>query len=193
MVPNECPPSWPADALRAQAVAARSYALATSASGNGFDLYDDTRSQVYGGLGSETAATNAAVGATRAEVVKFHGRVADDVLLLELGRPDRERRERLRRLGPDALPEERQGPVRATPPRTTTGGRPSRSREIEAKLGGLVQGSLQVDRGHRSAAARRGSSRRSSSAARVRPRSAATTLQSRLGLRSTWAFFDKSG
>src|SRR4051812_43676118 len=52
VVPNESPASWPADALRAQAVAARSYALASGVGGDGFDVYDDTRSQVYGGMSS---------------------------------------------------------------------------------------------------------------------------------------------
>ena len=55
VVPNEMPSSWPQAALRAQAVAARSYALATSG-GGAFDVYDDTRSQVYGGKDSETSA-----------------------------------------------------------------------------------------------------------------------------------------
>src|SRR5207342_2994290 len=75
VVPNEMPADWPADALRAQAVVARSYGLATGASGP-FDQYDDTRSQVYGGLGSGTAATNHAVDATAGHVVKYHGKIA---------------------------------------------------------------------------------------------------------------------
>src|SRR5919106_1189711 len=73
VVPNEMPSGWPAAALRAQAVAARSYALATSVKGEGFDHYDDTRSQVYGGKSSETGATNAAVARTEGQVVR-HGK-----------------------------------------------------------------------------------------------------------------------
>ena len=42
VIPNEVPASWPKHALRAQAVAARSYALASRVGGNGYDLYDDT-------------------------------------------------------------------------------------------------------------------------------------------------------
>ena len=53
VIANESPASWPAAALRAQAVAARSYALATRVNGDGYDLYDDTRSQVYNGASSE--------------------------------------------------------------------------------------------------------------------------------------------
>ena len=56
VIPNESPPSWPLAALRAQAVAARSYALTAQVGGNGFDLYDDTRSQVYEGLGERDRA-----------------------------------------------------------------------------------------------------------------------------------------
>ncbi|MGH2951961.1 MAG: SpoIID/LytB domain-containing protein [Solirubrobacterales bacterium] len=75
VVPNEVPSSWPKHALRAQAVVARSYGLATERSG-AFDHYADTRSQVYGGRGSETRATNKAVKATRRQVVKHGGRPA---------------------------------------------------------------------------------------------------------------------
>jgi stage II sporulation protein D len=46
VVPAEMPSAWPPDALEAQAVAARSYALANLAKGRPFDLYGDTRSQV---------------------------------------------------------------------------------------------------------------------------------------------------
>jgi stage II sporulation protein D len=76
VIPNESPASWPQAALRAQAVAARSYALSTQVSGNGFDLYDDTSSQVYDGLDSETAATNLAADATRGQVVVYAGKIA---------------------------------------------------------------------------------------------------------------------
>lgn len=76
VIPNESPPSWPPAALRAQAVESRSFALSSGVGGNGFDLYDDTRSQVYEGMESETAATNAAVMATRGQVVMYGGKVA---------------------------------------------------------------------------------------------------------------------
>jgi len=75
VVPNEMPSSWPAQALRAQTVAARSYALATRQSGK-FDLYDDTRSQVYAGKDSETRSTDRAVRRTARRVVVHRGNVA---------------------------------------------------------------------------------------------------------------------
>jgi stage II sporulation protein D len=77
VIPNESPPSWPQAALRAQAVAARSFALSVSVDGNGFDLYNDTRSQVYEGIASESAATNLAADATRGEVVMYGGQIAE--------------------------------------------------------------------------------------------------------------------
>lgn len=76
VVANESPPSWPMAELRTQAIESRSFALTTDVEGNGFDLYDDTRSQVYDGLTSETPSTNAAVDATRGEVVMYGGKVA---------------------------------------------------------------------------------------------------------------------
>jgi stage II sporulation protein D len=76
VVAKESPPSWPTEALRAQAVVARSYALSTSKHGAGFDHYDDTRSQVYGGVAAETAKTNQAVADTAFRVVLYGGRIA---------------------------------------------------------------------------------------------------------------------
>jgi stage II sporulation protein D len=77
VIANESPPSWPQAELRAQAVESRSFALTAGGVGNGFDLYDDTRSQVYDGLSSETAATDEAANATRGQVVTYGGKVAE--------------------------------------------------------------------------------------------------------------------
>ncbi len=76
VVPNESPASWPLAALQAQALAARSYALSTQVDGNGFDLYDDTRSQVYDGIASEEARANQAVASTKGQVVTYGGKIA---------------------------------------------------------------------------------------------------------------------
>ena len=73
VVPLESPASWPLEALKAQAVAARTYALTTSKGGTGWDHYTDTRSQVYGGAGAEQASTNEAVDATAGELVTYEG------------------------------------------------------------------------------------------------------------------------
>src|SRR5690349_5605872 len=77
VVPNESPPSWPAAELQAQAIESRSFALTAGVGGNGFDLYDDTRSQVYKGLESEYTTSNAAAEATRGQVVMYGGKVAE--------------------------------------------------------------------------------------------------------------------
>jgi stage II sporulation protein D len=74
VVPNESPSSWPAPALEAQAVAARTYAITSGVGGRGFNQYADTRSQVYRGYLSETPSTAAAVTATRGEVVTYGGK-----------------------------------------------------------------------------------------------------------------------
>lgn len=76
VVPGEMPASWPAEALEAQAVAARSYALANLLEGKPFDLYADVRSQAYLGLGGERPQTTAAVRATAGQVVLHAGEVA---------------------------------------------------------------------------------------------------------------------
>jgi SpoIID/LytB domain protein len=70
VVPLEMPSTWPAEALKAQAIAARSYALYRVHPTTGlFDVYDDTRSQVYRGKRVETSATNIAVSSTAGRVL----------------------------------------------------------------------------------------------------------------------------
>ncbi len=73
VVPWEMPSRWRQAALRAQAVAARTYALATRNPGATFDLYADTRDQMYGGIRAEKPSTNWAVGATSGRVVTWDG------------------------------------------------------------------------------------------------------------------------
>ena len=77
VIPNESPPSWPAAELKAQAVASRSFALTAGVGGDGFDLYADTRSQVYKGLESEYATSNEATEATRGQVLMYEGKIAE--------------------------------------------------------------------------------------------------------------------
>jgi stage II sporulation protein D len=76
VVAGEVPHTWPSETLKAQAVAARSYALATRVEGKPFDLYSDVRSQVYLGVAGEKPSTTAAVRATAGEVVLYGGEVA---------------------------------------------------------------------------------------------------------------------
>ncbi len=83
VVPNEMPSSWPTQALRSQAVVARTYAANGRHSGS-YDLCDSTACQVYKGLADYTssgtlvrsntaASTDAAVSATSGKVVDYHG------------------------------------------------------------------------------------------------------------------------
>jgi len=76
VVAGEVPSNWPTEALKAQAVAARSYALANLVKGRPFDLYSDVRSQVYLGVAAEKVPTSKAVTETAGEVVLYGGKVA---------------------------------------------------------------------------------------------------------------------
>lgn len=76
VIPNESIPSWPMDALRAQAVVARGIALTGRVNGDGFDLYNDTRSQVYGPISTEYDRTNRAAKQTASEIVTYKGKAA---------------------------------------------------------------------------------------------------------------------
>jgi SpoIID/LytB domain protein len=75
VVPWEVPKGWHVETYKAQAVAARSYTLATLHPNKDFDLYPDQRSQMYGGIRAETTPTNLALGATAGEVLTWRGRV----------------------------------------------------------------------------------------------------------------------
>jgi stage II sporulation protein D len=77
VIPNELSPqAFPQiEALKAQAVAARSYALASLVKGKQWDLYADVRSQVYYGVERESPTTTTAVNATRGEVLTYAGKV----------------------------------------------------------------------------------------------------------------------
>ena len=77
VVAQEMPSAWPVEALKAQAVAARSYALARRLPGKGFDLYADVRSQVYGGVAGERPSTTAAIEATKGQVLLWEGKPID--------------------------------------------------------------------------------------------------------------------
>jgi SpoIID/LytB domain protein len=75
VVPREMPASWHAQALAAQAVAARTYSLGGGhCSWLGGPVYcPDTRDQVYGGKSAEAAATNTAVQSTAGEIMTHGG------------------------------------------------------------------------------------------------------------------------
>ena len=79
VVPSEIVPSWKPDAIKAQAVAARTYAVyhKNGYRSAGYDITDDTRSQVYRGCSVETSATNKAVEETAGEIITYNGKAID--------------------------------------------------------------------------------------------------------------------
>ena len=153
-----------------------------------FDQYEDTRSQVYGGRGSETKATNSAVAATAKRGRHLQGRPGDHLLLLHLRGPDRELGVRLLRRQPGALPEVRRRPVRRRLAGPQLDRAPLRRRDGVEALG-AVRGQAASGSTYCRPAARRGSSARGSSASRGSSAVTGDTLRARLGLRSTWARF----
>jgi stage II sporulation protein D len=76
VVSAEVSSSWPLAALEAQAVASRTYALTAHAGGSKFDVYSDTRSQVYRGVAAQTPQTDAAVKDTAGQIVTYAGKPA---------------------------------------------------------------------------------------------------------------------
>jgi len=76
VVPGEMPKDWPLEALKAQAVAARTFAVSKLLAGKTFDLYADWRSQAYYGIGSEASGPTQAVRETRAQILTYDGRAA---------------------------------------------------------------------------------------------------------------------
>ena len=77
VVPREVPAEWPTQAVRAQAVAARTYAaFEREAATSYYDICDTESCQVYGGVADEHPASNAAVKATHGRVVLYQGEPA---------------------------------------------------------------------------------------------------------------------
>jgi stage II sporulation protein D len=192
VVPAEIPPIWHPQALAAQAVAARSYALVTSVSGKGFEQYPDTRSQMYRGFNAETPATNNAVANTRGEVVTYAGRVAVTFFFSTSGgytenvenvfgnSASKPWLKGVRDPYDTASPYHRWGPYKFT------------TRRLGARLGNYVRGRFRgVD------VLQRGVSPRVVRA-RVRGTGGSVTvtgaqLRTRLGLRDTWFFLRRVG
>jgi len=75
VVPGEMPSNWPMEALKAQAVAARTYAFRCLGQYPSlpFDVYDTTMDQVFGGTESEVASTTRAVQETQGMLCAYNG------------------------------------------------------------------------------------------------------------------------
>ena len=188
VVPLEEPASWPAEALKAQAVAARTYALTTTKSGAGFEHYPDTRSQVYGGVSAEQPSTNAATQATAGQLVTYQGAPVatyffstsggrtEDVEKSGLGTEPLPWLKSVEDEYDDVSPKHRWGPIKLS------------MGSAAAKLRGLVRGRFKgID------VVQRGGSPRIVAAdivgSRGRVRVSGPTLRARLGLFDSWAFF----
>lgn len=77
VLPHEMDPNWPLEALKAQAVVARTFTYANLGKfrKDGFDLTADTRSQVYKGMTAVNENVRAAVRQTRGEVLGWNGKL----------------------------------------------------------------------------------------------------------------------
>lgn len=77
VVPYEMGADWPMEALKAQAVCARTYVVynQNQYAEEGFDISDDTESQVYRGTTWANERTDAAVNETRGQVLRYRGEI----------------------------------------------------------------------------------------------------------------------
>ena len=87
VIPKEMPPNWSAEALQAQSVAARTFALKSRKrhSAEGFDLCNTSHCQVYEGMAAETRTTTDAVNHTRGEVLCYNGGIIDALFHTDSG------------------------------------------------------------------------------------------------------------
>jgi SpoIID/LytB domain protein len=187
VVPAESPASWPQEALKAQAIAARTYAITTGMGGS-FDQYADTRSQMYVGISGEAATTDRAVAATRGQVVTYAGAPVVTYFFSTSGGRTEDVENAFTGSSPKPWLKSVDDPYDGASPRHVWAPQVLSLGQAQARLGSLVKGSFQgiaVDR--------RGVSPRIVSA-RVLGTGGATTvsgptLRARLGLADTWAFF----
>jgi SpoIID/LytB domain protein len=186
VVGAEVSPDWPIAALEAQAVASRTYAITAHAGGSRFDVYADTRSQMYLGKKAETQRTNEAIAATAGQIVTFGGNPAITYFFASSGGQT----ESAQNAWPGSAPEPWllgvTDPYDTGPLHRWTVTIPFKQAARDLK--GLLQGSL---RGIQ--VARRGSSPRIVSAyvvgSKGRTLVSGPELAARLGLYSTWAYF----
>lgn len=90
VIAAEMPVHWPAEALKAQAVIARTYALYLKKhlhphSAHGYDLCDEQHCQVYSGVAVESPRTRSAADLTRGKVLNFAGKAIHAVFSSNCG------------------------------------------------------------------------------------------------------------
>ena len=187
VVGGESPASWPAEALKAQAVAARTYAVATSKAGNGFQQYSDTRSQVYKGIAAETLSTDAAVAGTARQVVTYLGQPIVAYFFSTSGGKTENVENSFIGSAPSPYLKSVEDPYDDLSPKHRWSARFSLP-AAQKKLGSLVQGSLKEV-----VVVKRGASPRVVTAQVVGSRGTTVVtgpqLRAKLGLFDTWATF----
>ncbi len=190
VVSVESDASWPLAELEAQAVAARTYAI-TDVGHPGFDVYSDTRSQLYVGVAGETPTTDRAVALTAGQIVTYQGKPVITFYFDTSGG----RTESIQNAFPGSPPAA--WLVSVDDPYDSLSPRHRYSRRLtlgdaESRLGGLLRGTLR-----RIAVTRRGVSPRIvravvvGSAGSVRVTGA--ELAAAFGLPDTWACFAVTG
>jgi stage II sporulation protein D len=192
VVGAESPPSWPAAALEAQAVAARTYAITATVPGHGYTQYADTRSQEYHGVSAETKPTDAAVAATAGQVVTYLGKPVATYFFSSSGGETDDIQNVFLGNNPDPWLTAVDDPYDAVSPDHRWGPIDLSMSQVEHRLGGLIKGRF---RGIH--VTQRGTSPRIV-AAQVMGSGGATDvtgpeLQARFGLDDTWAYFSTTG
>jgi stage II sporulation protein D len=190
VISAESPSTWPAEALKAQAVAARTYAVTTNVgtTTDGIDQYADTRSQMYKGVGAEYPSTDAAVAATAGQVVAQNGKPVTTYFFSTSGGHTENVEDSFIGALPRTWLKGVDDPYDAVSPRHNWGPFTFSQATVQAKLRGLVRGSFRgitvLERGASPRIVR----------AEVNGTNGVTQvtgpqLRARLGLFDTWASF----
>ncbi len=190
VISAESPSTWPAEALKAQAVAARTYAVTTNVgtTTDGIDQYADTRSQMYKGVPAEFPSTDAAVAATAGQVVAQNGKPVTTYFFSTSGGHTENIEDSFIGALPRTWLKGVEDPYDAVSPRHNWGPLTFSQATVQAKLNGLVRGSFRgitvLERGASPRIVR----------AEVNGTNGVTQvtgpqLRARLGLFDTWASF----
>jgi stage II sporulation protein D len=144
VISAESPSTWPAEALKAQAVAARTYAVTTNVgtTTDGIDQYADTRSQMYKGVPAEYPSTDAAVAATAGQVVAQNGKPVTTYFFSTSGGHTENVEDSFIGALPRTWLKGVEDPYDAVSPRHNWGPFTFSQATVQAKLKGLVRGSF---------------------------------------------------
>jgi stage II sporulation protein D len=191
VVAVESDPEWPLAELEAQAVATRTYAI-TESGHPGFDVYADTRSQLYAGVAAEAASSDRAVALTAGQVVTYHGRPVITFFFDTSGGQTESIQNAFVGSPPAPWLVSVDDPYDTLSPRHRFGPRRMSLGEAQSRLGGLVRGTLR-----RIDVTKRGVSPRIVQAVVVGSAGTAkvsgSQLEARFGLPDTWACFGVTG